>query len=211
MCNNAASTNQQSRMEERLDDAIHVLRNHAEAHNLLGQSELSTQLQQAAESSILSQLDASKHAAAAAAAHHAAATASSATAAHSATTTPPTGGGGGGAANTDGGMIKVETQSAEKPPLISSHTPLNGYYCGAAGFYFQVCIYTLITIVLRLFNIVLFWGIFSSHPQTYMQFLLMNKWLRSPSRIKASMVLTRADHLFIHNYIRSFLNIILMF
>ena len=33
--------------------------------------------------------------------------------------------------------------------------------------------------------------------------------LRSHSRVKASMVLTRADHLFIHNYIRSLLNIIL--
>ena len=30
--------------------------------------------------------------------------------------------------------------------------------------------------------------------------------LRSRSRVKASMVLTRADHLFIHNYIRSLLN-----
>ena len=33
--------------------------------------------------------------------------------------------------------------------------------------------------------------------------------LRSRSRVKASMVLTKADHLFIHNYIRSLLNIIL--
>ena len=33
--------------------------------------------------------------------------------------------------------------------------------------------------------------------------------LRSRSRVKAYMVLTRADHLFIHNYIRSLLNIIL--
>ena len=33
--------------------------------------------------------------------------------------------------------------------------------------------------------------------------------LRSRSRVKASVVLTRADHLFIHNYIRSLLNIIL--
>ena len=33
--------------------------------------------------------------------------------------------------------------------------------------------------------------------------------LRSRSRVKASIVLMRADHLFIHNYIRSFLNIIL--
>ena len=34
-------------------------------------------------------------------------------------------------------------------------------------------------------------------------------FLRSRSHIKASMVLTRADHLFIHNYIRSLLNNIL--
>ena len=30
--------------------------------------------------------------------------------------------------------------------------------------------------------------------------------LRSRSHAKASMVLTRADHLFLHNYIRSLLN-----
>ena len=33
--------------------------------------------------------------------------------------------------------------------------------------------------------------------------------LRSGSRVKASMVLKRVDHLTIHNYIRSLLNIIL--
>ena len=33
--------------------------------------------------------------------------------------------------------------------------------------------------------------------------------LRSRSHVKASMVLTRAVHLFIHNYIRSLLNTIL--
>ena len=33
--------------------------------------------------------------------------------------------------------------------------------------------------------------------------------LRSGSHVKASMVLTRADHLFLHNYIRSLLNNIL--
>ena len=33
--------------------------------------------------------------------------------------------------------------------------------------------------------------------------------LRSRSRVKASVVLTRADHLCIHNYIRSLLNNIL--
>ena len=34
--------------------------------------------------------------------------------------------------------------------------------------------------------------------------------LRSRSHVKASVVLTRADHLFIHNYIISLLNIILI-
>ena len=34
-------------------------------------------------------------------------------------------------------------------------------------------------------------------------------YLLSRSRVKASMVLTRADHLFIDNYIKSLLNIIL--
>ena len=33
--------------------------------------------------------------------------------------------------------------------------------------------------------------------------------LRSRTHVKASMVLTRAEHLFIHNYIRSLINIIL--
>ena len=33
--------------------------------------------------------------------------------------------------------------------------------------------------------------------------------LRSRSHVKAAMVLTRADHLYLHNYIRSLLNIIL--
>ena len=42
---------------------------------------------------------------------------------------------------------------------------------------------------------------------TYNHMALMS--LRSRSHVKASMVLTRADHLFIHNYIRSLLNIIL--
>ena len=41
---------------------------------------------------------------------------------------------------------------------------------------------------------------------TYNQMDLMS--LRSRSHVKASMVLTRAAHLFIHNYIRSLLNII---
>ena len=34
--------------------------------------------------------------------------------------------------------------------------------------------------------------------------------LRSISRVKASMVLTRADNLFVQNYIRSLLNIIVI-
>ena len=43
---------------------------------------------------------------------------------------------------------------------------------------------------------------------TYNHMALMS--LRSRSRVKASMVLTRADHLFIYNYIRSRLNNILI-
>ena len=39
---------------------------------------------------------------------------------------------------------------------------------------------------------------------TYNHMTLMS--LRSRSHVKASMVLTRADYLFIHNYIRSLLN-----
>ena len=42
---------------------------------------------------------------------------------------------------------------------------------------------------------------------TYNHMALMS--LRSLSQVKASMVLTRADQLFIHNYIRSLLNNIL--
>ena len=42
---------------------------------------------------------------------------------------------------------------------------------------------------------------------TYIHIALIS--LRSRSHVKASMVLTRDDHLFIHNYIRSLLNIIL--
>ena len=42
---------------------------------------------------------------------------------------------------------------------------------------------------------------------TYNHMALLS--LRSRSHVKASVVLTRADHLFIHNYIRSLLNIIL--
>ena len=42
---------------------------------------------------------------------------------------------------------------------------------------------------------------------TYNHITLMS--LRSRSHVKASKVLTRSDHLFIHNYIRSLLNIIL--
>ena len=43
---------------------------------------------------------------------------------------------------------------------------------------------------------------------TYNQMALMS--LRSRSHVKASMLLTRADHLLIHNYIRSLLNIMLL-
>ena len=68
------------------------------------------------------------------------------------------------------------------------------------------------------FFFILFGGVLSSHPGTYMKFSLITIiWyiymalmsLRSRSHVKASMVLTRTDHLFIHNYIRSLLNNIL--
>ena len=41
---------------------------------------------------------------------------------------------------------------------------------------------------------------------TYNHMALMS--LRRRSRVKASMVLTKADHLFIHNYIRELLNML---
>ena len=44
---------------------------------------------------------------------------------------------------------------------------------------------------------------------TYNHIYMALMSLRSRSHVKASMVLTRADHLFIHNYIRSLLNNIL--
>ena len=63
--------------------------------------------------------------------------------------------------------------------------------------------------------ILIFGGILSSYPGTYMKFVLTNNQLalislRSRSHVKASMVLTRADHLFIHDYIRSLLHIIII-
>ena len=44
---------------------------------------------------------------------------------------------------------------------------------------------------------------------TYNHICMALMSLRSRSHVNASMVLTRADHLFIHNYIRSLLNNIL--
>ena len=72
----------------------------------------------------------------------------------------------------------------------------------------------LLLLLLMLFY---FGGVLSSHPLdvmkelsssnldelfTYNHIALMS--IRSRSRVKAYMVLVRADHLFIHNYIRHF-------
>ena len=77
--------------------------------------------------------------------------------------------------------------------------------------YIYIYIYIYILLLLLLF---LFGGVLSSHPGTYMKFSLITIYmalmsLRIRSHVKASMVLTRADHLFIHNYIRLLLNNIL--
>ena len=66
--------------------------------------------------------------------------------------------------------------------------------------YIYIYIYIYIVIV-----IVIWWSPFI--PSRNLDICLMS--LRSRSHVKASMVLTRADHLFIHNYIRSLLNNIL--
>ena len=59
----------------------------------------------------------------------------------------------------------------------------------------------------------LFGGVLSSHPFTcidiYHILYMALMSLRSHSHVKSSMVLMRADHLFIHNYIISLLNNIL--
>ena len=79
--------------------------------------------------------------------------------------------------------------------------------------YSDIYIYIYIYIYIFFFVIVIFIGWSSSHHKnldevfTYNHMALMS--LRSRSRVKTSMVLTRADHLFIHNYIRSLLHIIL--
>ena len=58
---------------------------------------------------------------------------------------------------------------------------------------------------------ILFYGVLSSHPGTYMKFSLITIYYsnvpRSRSHVNASMVLTRATNLFIH--LRSLLNNIL--
>ena len=68
--------------------------------------------------------------------------------------------------------------------------------------------------MLLLFVIFIWWSPFipSSNLDevfTYNYIYMALISLRSRSHVKASMVLTRADHLFIHNYIRSLLNNIL--
>ena len=70
-----------------------------------------------------------------------------------------------------------------------------------------VYIYIHILLLLLLF---LFDGVLSSQPGTWMKFSLITIYgsnVPSKPHVKASMVLTRADHLFIHNYIISLLNI----
>ena len=76
-----------------------------------------------------------------------------------------------------------------------------------------ILIYVIVIII-----VIFIWWSHSSHPGTYMKFSLISynhmtlMSLRSRSHVNASMVLTRADHLFIYkcidNYIRSLLNII---
>ena len=74
--------------------------------------------------------------------------------------------------------------------------------------YIYIYIYIYILLLLLIFYLEE-----SFHPNncndvfTYNHMALMS--LRSRSRVKVSMVLTRADHLFIYNYIRSLLNNIL--
>ena len=87
-------------------------------------------------------------------------------------------------------------------------------YLTALFIYNIKCIIILLLLLLLLF---LFGGVLSSHPGTYMKFSFITIYgsngtlepymsLQSRSHVKASMVLTRTDHLFIHNYIRSLLN-----
>ena len=67
--------------------------------------------------------------------------------------------------------------------------------------------YIVIVIVIVIF---IWWSIFipsRNLDEVFTYMALMS--LRSRSHVKASMVLTRADHLFIHKYIRSLLNNIL--
>ena len=73
-------------------------------------------------------------------------------------------------------------------------------------------IYIYIYIYCYCYYYFIWWGPFISSRNlddvfTYNHMALMS--LRSRSRVKASMVLTRADHLFIHNYIISLIDNIL--
>ena len=83
--------------------------------------------------------------------------------------------------------------------MLTYYVYLCSYFCCG----FHLCIYILL---------LLFGGVLSSHQRNYKKFSLITidlMSLRSRSHVKASMVLTRADHLFIHNYLRSFMNNIL--
>ena len=78
--------------------------------------------------------------------------------------------------------------------------------------YIYIYIKTHVYIHIYCYSYCYFYLVESFHPNlddvfTYNHMSLMS--LRSRSRVKASVVLTRADHLYIHNYIRSLLNSIL--
>ena len=76
----------------------------------------------------------------------------------------------------------------------------------------HIHIYTYIYIYIVIFIWCTPWSPFIPSRNLDEVFTYNHIWLislRSRSHVKASMVLTRADHLFIHNYIRSLLNNIL--
>ena len=84
----------------------------------------------------------------------------------------------------------------------------------------MICIYSSLIIYYYIYSIFylllfLFGGVLFIPSRnldevfTYFPYIAYIMSLRGRSHVKASMVLTRADHLFIHNYIRSLLNNIL--
>ena len=80
------------------------------------------------------------------------------------------------------------------------------YYIGTTIHWYT---YVYIYVYVCVYVIVIWWSPFIPSRNldevfTYKHMAIMS--LRSRSHVKASMVLTRADHLFLHNYIRSLLN-----